>query len=111
MLAEHSWPTKDRDDLVTAVSEACTNAVLHAYPAEGEGDFAVAARIEAIGVHRHVRLWVRDWGRWQPQLDDGQHHMGLALIRHLVDRLDVQTLANGTELSVISGPVPRTGGL
>ncbi len=84
---------------------------LHTCPVEGEGDFAVAARIEAIGVRRHVRLCVRESGRWQPQLDDGEHHMGLVLIRHLVDRLDVQALADRTELSVISGPVPRTGGL
>ncbi len=37
------WSESSRSDISIAVTEACTNAVLHAYPDEAEGDFEVRA--------------------------------------------------------------------
>jgi anti-sigma regulatory factor (Ser/Thr protein kinase) len=104
-LAQHGWPAHERDRLVTAVNEACTNAVVHAYSKEGDGSVEVSGRVHRIGTRRYIRLRVRDWGRWRPPTDDGERHMGLALIRDFVDRLEVRTLATGTELSITSGHV------
>ncbi len=67
MVGHTRLADRNCDAVVTAVSEACTNAVLHAYPDEGEGDFEVTARVDTVGMRRYVRVWVRDWGRWQPQ--------------------------------------------
>ncbi len=37
------WGEESRTDISIAVTEACTNAVLHAYPDDGEGDYEVHA--------------------------------------------------------------------
>jgi serine/threonine-protein kinase RsbW len=37
------WSEESRTDISIAVTEACTNAVLHAYPAEVDGEYEVYA--------------------------------------------------------------------
>jgi anti-sigma regulatory factor (Ser/Thr protein kinase) len=53
------WDEESRTDISIAVTEACTNAVLHAYPDDGEGEYEVFAWAEP----ESLVVAVRDRGR------------------------------------------------
>ena len=76
-----------------AVSEAATNAVLHAYP-EGEepGEVAVCASREADTLCVVV---TDDGGGMVPRADSPGLGLGLPLIAQLVDGLEVDTSEGG----------------
>jgi len=77
-------------DLTVAVTEAFANAVEHAY---GAGDAAIEIESRVDG--DVVRIVVRDWGRWRTPR--GQHRgRGLALMRGLMDEVDVTSGPDGT---------------
>jgi serine phosphatase RsbU (regulator of sigma subunit)/CheY-like chemotaxis protein/anti-sigma regulatory factor (Ser/Thr protein kinase) len=79
-------------DLELAWSEACTNAVRHAY---GPGDATFALRAERTG--SEVVLEVRDHGRWREPL--GQRGgWGLRLIRAVCERVEMEQGAAGTRV-------------
>lgn len=78
-------PDEALADLKLAVTEACTNVVLHAYP-DGEGDLAIAA---TVGVDR-ITVAVRDAGRGMgPRTDSPGLGLGLPLIASLTEQLEV----------------------
>ncbi|MGD9695663.1 MAG: ATP-binding protein [Thermoleophilia bacterium] len=52
------WSEERRSDVAIAVTEACTNVVLHAYP-EGDGDYEV----RAWAAPGWLRVAVRDFGQ------------------------------------------------
>ena len=73
-------------DVKLAVTEACTNVVVHAYP-DGEGPLEVAA---AVGDDR-LSIAVRDEGRGMlPRADSPGLGLGLPLIANLADRLEIR---------------------
>ena len=77
-------------DLTVAAGEAFANAIEHAYGA-GDASVEVEARVDGDV----VRVKVRDWGRWREQR--GQHRgRGLALMRGLMDEVDVTSGPDGT---------------
>lgn len=80
-----------------ATSEAVTNAVLHAY-ADGCGSFQVTASFMPGGMW----LNVSDEGRgMRPGGTPGGLGVGLALIAHLVDELEIiKRSSGGTELQM-----------
>jgi len=85
---------EEKHDLVLAVSEAVTNVVEHAYTAPG-GQVEVEATIRQ-GL---ARIVVRDRGRWRPSRpDDGGR--GLLLMRELIDKVDVVSCPDGTEVQL-----------
>ena len=85
---------EETHDLVLAVSEAVTNVVEHAYTAPG-GQVEVEATIRQ-GL---ARIVVRDRGRWRPSRpDDGGR--GLLLMRELIDKVDVVSGPDGTEVQL-----------
>lgn len=107
-------PTEDLEDAELAVTEACANAVEHAYPG---GDGAVEVRL--CPSERGIEVSVRDWGRGMPppgELGEEGRGFGLAMIEGLAHTFDVRT-NGGTELSMDftlnSGPHPpgSVGGL
>lgn len=53
------WDEESRTDISIAVTEACTNAVLHAYPAGADGEYEVLAWAEP----ESLVVAVRDRGR------------------------------------------------
>jgi serine/threonine-protein kinase RsbW len=80
-----------------AVSEACTNVVLHAYRDEREtGDLEVRAEI----VEEHLRVVVADAGvGLTPHLDSPGLGLGLPIISQTAAVFEVRTSrAGGTEL-------------
>jgi GAF domain-containing protein/anti-sigma regulatory factor (Ser/Thr protein kinase) len=79
-------------EITLAVSEACTNAIEHAYsPAPAE--FSLTATVQD-GV---VRFVVTDGGRWRPPRGQDRGR-GLTIIRAAMDDVEVNSSANGTEI-------------
>jgi len=91
-LRESDVATSDENDILVACGEACANVVQHAYGAT-PGDMEVWARL----VDGSVELSVRDHGEWRPAADRGGG-WGLQLIRGLMDSVDVERDADGTEV-------------
>jgi serine/threonine-protein kinase RsbW len=96
-LAEHaSLDAALLDDLKTAISEACNNAVEHAY-GENPGALAVSVAIDRESVDATVRDWGHGFGQLDVQAD--RLHMGLAVINALADRAEfVSAPDGGTEV-------------
>jgi anti-sigma regulatory factor (Ser/Thr protein kinase) len=69
------WDDTSRNDISIAVTEACTNAVVHAYP-DGAGEYAVRAWVEP----ERLVVAVRDQGQGiAPRLDSRAAGLGLGL--------------------------------
>jgi anti-sigma regulatory factor (Ser/Thr protein kinase) len=92
-LADAGAQRDEINELTLACSEACANAVEH--PTErGESVIRLAGHV-AAGT---VTLVVRDDGQWRtgpPQPDRGR---GLAIMRALVDTLEITPSRSGTEV-------------
>ena len=107
-------PTLDEvGDIRTAVSEAVTNAIVHAYP-DKLGKIVMKLRI--------LELTVRDWGRGidnvqqarQPLFTTGGEErsgMGFTIMESFMDKLTVKsTPGKGTVVSMRKRIVPRLSG-
>ena len=112
-------PTLDEiGDIKTAVSEAVTNAIVHAYP-DQLGKIVMKLRILEGGV---LELTVRDWGRGiddigqarQPLFTTGGQErsgMGFTIMESFMDRLTVKsTPGKGTTVSMRKRIAPRLSG-
>ena len=74
-------------DVKLAVTEACTNAVVHAYP-DGEGPLEVTVHVR----ENRLMLVVRDEGRGiMPRTDSPGLGLGLPLIATLAEALELGT--------------------
>jgi serine/threonine-protein kinase RsbW len=85
-------------DIKTAVSEACNNVVLHAYPGE-EGPLEVYACPDGA----QLEIVVRDRGGGiqprAPEPEAAMHGVGLSLIQALTERVEfIGGLGEGTEV-------------
>lgn len=86
-LAEHTLA-----DVRLAVSEACANAVVHAYAEDAPGllDFELSARPGTL------EIVVRDHGRgMMPRADSPGFGVGLPLIASLTESLELSTRDDG----------------
>jgi anti-sigma regulatory factor (Ser/Thr protein kinase) len=91
-LTGHDVPTDVAADIVLASSEACANAIEHAYgPAEGSVDLDAAIDDEVVTVV------VTDAGTWRESRSRGRGR-GLPLIEACMDRFEVTKGPVGTEL-------------
>jgi anti-sigma regulatory factor (Ser/Thr protein kinase) len=80
--------------IVVAVNEAVANAVEHAYsPADGD------VRVDADVRPGNIEVVVRDHGTWR-EIPRGKGGLGLQLMRHLMDDVDVRTGPDGTEITL-----------
>jgi serine/threonine-protein kinase RsbW len=87
------------DDLKTAVSEACNNVVLHAYPG-GVGPMGVRLYVD----RERLRVTVRDFGVGMPQAvlsGERSDGIGVSVIRALADDLVLTSNPGaGTEVQI-----------
>lgn len=98
------------DDLRLAVSEACTNAVIHAYSGRDDGVMEIEATVESPLLH----VLVRDRGRGlRPRLDSPGLGMGLPLIAALSASLELTTVDGATEvrMAFVIPPPPGADGV
>ena len=105
-------------DIKTAVSEAVTNAIVHAYP-DRLGRIAVKARVLEENV---LEITVRDWGRGiadveqarQPLFTTGGEErsgMGFTIMESFMDKLSVRSgEGKGTRVVMRRRILPRPAG-
>ena len=93
-------------DVVLAVSEACNNAIEHAYGENGEGPINVSIGRDA----ETLRVVVEDHGMWRDPTPNDERGRGLMLIRNLMHSTDVDTGLHGTRVSFVRrvAAEPRT---
>ena len=95
-------------DIKTAVSEAVTNAIVHAYP-DQLGKIVIKARILEGNV---LELTVRDWGRGIPDVDKARQPLyttggeersglGFTIMESFMDKLSVRSAeGKGTRVTM-----------
>jgi anti-sigma regulatory factor (Ser/Thr protein kinase) len=103
-LVELGWPEAERVDVLLAVSEACCNAVRHAYAGIEPGDVEVTGRLVLGPVDRRLRWTVRDHGRWR--VDPAGPGFGLPTVRACMERVAVRADESGTVVTMTSRAVP-----
>ena len=91
-----------------AVSEAVSNAVVHAYrdrePAAGPGRIQVTAVVRG----EELLVTVTDEGiGMRPRRDSPGARVGLALMRTLADRIEIDEHRGGTRVTLAFGVTPR----
>jgi integral membrane sensor domain MASE1/anti-sigma regulatory factor (Ser/Thr protein kinase) len=92
-LQQNSVSLDDTFEILVATSEAHTNAVRHAYGV-APGIVEIAASIDDGELH----LTVKDQGTWRtaPSHNDGGR--GIALMRSLMDDVEIESTSDGTEV-------------
>ncbi|WP_344424708.1 ATP-binding protein [Pseudonocardia ailaonensis] len=105
------WPEDERVDVILAVSEACTNAVKHAYRGGAPGDVDVVARLVLGPGERRVAVRVRDWGAWRPEPRPDSHDggFGLTTMKACMEKVTIRREPDGTVVTLTSVPVPLVG--
>lgn len=111
-------PTLDElGDIKTAVSEAVTNCIVHAYP-DHIGRVSMRLRILEGGL---LEISVRDWGRgidnieqaMEPLFTTGgedRSGMGFTIMSSFMDKLRVRSLpGKGTTVTMLRTISPRVG--
>ena len=93
-LRESEVPSTAEHDILVACGEACANVVQHAYGAV-PGEMEVSAEL----VDGWVELTIRDHGEWRQEADRGGG-WGLQLIEGLMDSVEVERTADGTQITM-----------
>ena len=109
-------PTLDElGDIKTAVSEAVTNAIVHAYP-DALGKVIMKMKLLKGGV---LEITVRDWGRGIPDVEEARRPlfttggsersgMGFTIMESFTDKLVVRsTPGKGTSVQMRKRIAPR----
>jgi stage II sporulation protein AB (anti-sigma F factor) len=94
---QHGVPGELLGGIALAVSEACTNVVIHAYRDDAEaGDLSIGLELE----ERSLYIQIRDGGiGMRPRTDSPGLGLGLPLIAMVTDGFAVEPRADGgTEL-------------
>ena len=85
-------------DIKLAVTEACTNVVVHAYPNGNDGPMAISAALDG----RHLVIVVADEGLGMlPRPDSPGLGLGLPLIATLATSLELGSGSDRTEIRMI----------
>jgi anti-sigma regulatory factor (Ser/Thr protein kinase) len=93
-LGEHAGNREASTEITIAVSEACANAIEHAY-GPGRGTF----RVRAERTNGSIEVTVADRGRWRPPR--GEHRgRGLKIMEAAMDTCEVRFDDEGTEITM-----------
>ena len=104
-------------DIKTAVSEAVTNCIVHAYP-DSIGKITMRLRIQDGG---KLEIIIRDWGAgiqdvekaMEPMFTTGgadRSGMGFTIMESFTDKLRVKSApGRGTTVTLVRAVKPRTG--
>lgn len=92
-LSDLGFPRRVSDDVITAVGEACANAVEHAYGPMG-GWLHVLASCEADT----IQVTVSDGGRWRRR--QSGRGRGSSLMRSMMDSVEIETSDAGTTVTL-----------
>ena len=111
-------PTLDEvNDIKTAVSEAVTNAIVHAYP-DTLGKIVVKAKILDGNI---LEVTVRDWGKGMADVErarkplytpggEERSGMGFTIMESFTDKLRVRSApGRGTTVTMVRAIKPRQG--
>jgi anti-sigma regulatory factor (Ser/Thr protein kinase) len=95
-LVEQGASDREVEEMTLASSEACANAIEHAYsPPAGR----VKLKGEVLG-DRTLVLEIRDYGRWRPPR--GAHRgRGMQLMRGLADAVEVMPHEDGSSVQLL----------
>jgi anti-sigma regulatory factor (Ser/Thr protein kinase) len=96
-LARRGLEDGEAAEVVLAVSEACNNAIEHAYRDNGTGP--VRVRLDGDGAGT-LRVVVDDQGTWREQAPTGDRGRGIGLMEHLMESTDIQSGLHGTRVTL-----------
>ena len=94
-LSRRALDEQQIDDTILAVSEACNNAIEHAYR-ETEGAISVSIREEADT----LRIVVEDHGSWREERPSDERGRGIMLMRNLTDSAEIESTPHGTRVTL-----------
>ena len=97
VLAKQGIDSEQAHGVVLAVSEACNNAIEHAYRENGAGPVKVS--IEPTE-KRMLRIVVEDHGTWKDDPPSADRGRGIELMEHFMHATDIQTGLNGTRVTL-----------
>jgi anti-sigma regulatory factor (Ser/Thr protein kinase) len=103
--ALHDWllaAGADEDwihEVLVAASEACTNALEHAYAGGAPG----VVELQATMTAGSVEVVIADSGVWKEPLDRGNRGRGRDLMEHLMDRAVIESGPDGTVVRLHKG--------
>jgi anti-sigma regulatory factor (Ser/Thr protein kinase) len=107
-LAKVRWPVTEQAEVLMTTSEACSNAVQHAYGTGRVGDVEVTARVVLGQDGRRVVVVVRDWGRWhRPTVEARRPGHGLRMIDCCTQAFEIRRSTTGTTVTLTSRAVPH----
>ncbi len=92
----------DIADLKLAVTEACTNAILHAYGGGASGQLVVRYRLDAARVDIEVEDDGSGFDPADPIVEESERDgqgMGLMIIRTLTDSIEIESNDSGSRIS------------
>jgi anti-sigma regulatory factor (Ser/Thr protein kinase) len=91
-LSDSGANKEEAQEIVVATSEACMNAIEHAYALASD-----PFEVELIASRGEIMVTVRDRGRWR-EPRGRERGYGFTLMRALTDDLVVESTAGGTEV-------------
>jgi GAF domain-containing protein/PAS domain-containing protein/anti-sigma regulatory factor (Ser/Thr protein kinase) len=97
-LTHQHRDTDSRNDILLAVTEACTNAIEHAYLNAATGSLIV----DVSSHERHLVVTVVDQGTWLPRPSSNQDRgRGIAIMQSVSQRFTRTSTANGTTIEMV----------
>jgi anti-sigma regulatory factor (Ser/Thr protein kinase) len=95
-LARRRFDVLTAAEIVLAVSEACSNAIEHAY---GDREGTIKLSIEEDG--KMVRAVIEDQGNWRDGPADDERGHGITVMKHLMHSAEFETGTRGTRVTLV----------